>query len=207
MDSLKDWVRQLTLLVLVASCLELLLPMNSMKKYVRMAMGLLVVLAITRPLFGFLGQPVTIDGKLFVDPEGASLPALSEIMAQAKEFRDRNQDMATKAARTALEAEVIKAVREVAGVSDATAGVELVEVSGEQRIRNVVVTLRLGVPGEVQPVKPVEPVSNGQGPPAPTGPREPAEAEQKLAAAVRQAVGVRLGIAADPRLIQVLVAQ
>ena len=44
------WVKKLILLVLLATFLELLLPTNAYQKYVRMAMGLLILLTLLTPL-------------------------------------------------------------------------------------------------------------------------------------------------------------
>lgn len=50
MATLTEWVRRLVLLVIVASFLELLAPENALKRYVRLAVGLLVLTAVLTPL-------------------------------------------------------------------------------------------------------------------------------------------------------------
>lgn len=216
MDWLKQWVKDLVVLVLLAGCLELLLPMNSMKKYVRMTMGLLVMLAITRPLLSFLGQPVTVDTTLFTGDGKSHLPTMSQIMAQAEEFRQRNRTLALQEAQARLGAEAREAAASVEGVQDARATVTLEQTQSEFRIREVTVVItpggRSGPRGSIrpiEPIKPIEPVKPGQEETpvvgAPPAAREPSEADRELAGAVRREVAARLGIKADPGLIRVLV--
>jgi stage III sporulation protein AF len=208
-EGVKDWVRQLVLLVLLATCLELLLPMNSMKKYVRLTMSLLVVLAVTRPILALLGQPIAVDYSLFAPAPDKPLPSLNEILAQASEFRAKNQTLATQQARAALEVEAVRAAKAVPGVADAKATVDVGEVDGQQQVQRVRVTVVTGRPGAVLPVEPVRPVQSvggkGPAPSAAAVSRELTEADKALLDAVRREVGARLGVTADPGLVQVLV--
>jgi stage III sporulation protein AF len=214
MDGLKDWVRGLVLLVLLGSCLELLLPMNSMKKYVRMALGLLIVLSTTRPIIGLLGQPVTVDAELFAAPPDKHLPTLREILDQAAQFRAKSRALAATEAQEGLATEAVRAAKAVPGVADARATVELGDSAGEVVVQRLTVTV---VPGSaagvrsVQPVAPVRPApptgqTGGLPPPeTPPGQRQLTEAEQKLAEAVRREVAARLGLKVDASVVRVLV--
>jgi stage III sporulation protein AF len=210
-DFLKDWVRGLVLLVVLATCLELMLPMNAMKKYVRMTMGLLVVLAVIQPLLGFMGQTVTVTN-LFPDDDGAALPTINQIMTRAGQFREKNQTLALGEARVRLAAEAVQAARAVPGVAEARAAVVLEQERGEYRVRSVTVTVTPGgAPGTVSQVKPVPPVRIGGGEEAlPAGERqpsrEPSGADRSLADSVRSQVAARLGLT-DPAPVRVAIDQ
>lgn len=210
MEALKEWVRSLVMLVILASILELLLPMNSMKKFVRMTMGLLIVLGVVRPVVGLLGRPVDVDPGLLVG-SGESLPSMHEIMAEADRFKQKNQALVMQEAEARLSAEGRAAARKVDGVSDARISLQLAPVSGAEgyRVEGVTVTVLVGSRyGQARPVEPVRAVEGGkpaEGGPAATGTAgEPTEAELALADAVRREVAARLGLT-DVRLIQVLV--
>jgi len=189
---MKEWVRGLVVLVLLASCLEMMLPMGSMKKYVKLTMGLMIVLATLKPVFGFLGQPVAVTAALFDEKPQAGLPTISEIMAKAAEFRQKNQALAAGEVSNGLAAEAARAARSVAGVADAEAEVDLAVDGGEVTIRAVTVRVTPGAPGTVLPVEPVSPVGGGKVRP-PAG-RQLTAAEQKLSDAVRREVAQRLGL-------------
>lgn len=202
MDFLKEWVRSLVMLVILASAMELLLPMNSMKKYVRMTLGLLVTLAVLQPAFTYLGKEVVVDTTLFVKEENDRLPSMGEIMTKAAEFRERNTELTLTEARARLAAEVRDAALAVDGVGEATGSVTLAMKEGLYVIREVTVTYRPGAaPGAVRSVRPVRPVQVGESTPLPP---EAIPAEGPVAEAVRSAVALRLGLRPDPAIIRVL---
>lgn len=209
MDGVKEWVKGLVLLALLASCLELMLPMGKMKRYVKLTMGLLIVLATLKPVFGLLGQEVALTAGLFEVDAGAAkgVPTLGEIMARAQDFREKNKALAVGEVSIGLAEEAARAARSVTGVADAEADVDLKETSGEVEIRSVTVRITPGEPGgtkPVQPVEPVKPVGTGSGGRGGTGQRLTAE-EQKLSDAVRREVAARLGIEAEASKVKVLI--
>ncbi|HLR62439.1 MAG TPA: stage III sporulation protein AF [Lentibacillus sp.] len=51
MDLLINWVTQIVIFLLLASVVDLLIPVNSMKKYVKLAMGLILILIFLKPVF------------------------------------------------------------------------------------------------------------------------------------------------------------
>lgn len=211
MDFLKEWVRNLVMLVILASCLELFLPMNSMKKFVRMVLGLLVVLAVMQPALALLGQPGTVDATALLGEDRRDLPSLQEIMAQADEFREKNQALLAEEAQARVADEVREAAKGVSGVADARAVVKLTVDGSEWHLEDLTVTIRPGDgrSGPVTPVEPVRPVGIGQGrpPEAPEQPppRERQELERRLAEQVRQAVIQRLGLQGQSQQIRVVV--
>ncbi|MDR6224657.1 stage III sporulation protein AF [Desmospora profundinema] len=48
---LSDWLKQIVILVLIATFLDLLLPNNALERYVKLVMGLLIILAMLVPIF------------------------------------------------------------------------------------------------------------------------------------------------------------
>jgi stage III sporulation protein AF len=53
-ETLTNWVKGLMMLVLFAAFLELILPSSNMQKFVRLIIGLLIMLAILNPMIDFL---------------------------------------------------------------------------------------------------------------------------------------------------------
>lgn len=209
MEALKEWVRTLAMLLILASCLELLVPMGGMKKYVRMAMGLLVMLSMINPLFAFLGQPVDLDPAVFAPQTEARLPSLDEIMAEASRFREKTEALALEQTRSRVEEEAARAARSVEGVADAQVEAALAADPGGYTLERITVVITPGRRGAVRPVLPVLPVQSGSGE-EPVGagrshPRPPQGAEEALALQVRQEVARVLGIAAGAAPIEVLV--
>lgn len=211
MDGIREWVKGIVLLALLASCLELLLPMGNMKRYVKLTMGLLIVLATLKPVFGFLGQPVVPSAQLFDDQPRAGLPTLSEIMAKANAFREKNNALAAGEVKIGLAGEAARAARSVAGVADAEAEVDLAEGKDQVQIKSVTVRVVPGAAGGVKPVSPVEPVAptggGAVGGGRSKGSRALSEAEQKLSDAVKKTVAERLGLEGDAARVRVVIEE
>jgi stage III sporulation protein AF len=53
-EYLGEWIKHIVLLILVATFFDLLLPNSSMRRYVRMVIGLLIMLLILSPLLDLL---------------------------------------------------------------------------------------------------------------------------------------------------------
>lgn len=56
MEFLADWITNIILFILLATVIEMLLPNSSMQKYVKMVVGLLLIVIILTPLFQLLTQ-------------------------------------------------------------------------------------------------------------------------------------------------------
>lgn len=208
MEAVKEWLRGLVLLVVLASLLELLLPMGSMKRFVRMTMGLLIILGVVRPVVGLLGQELTLDPALLMT-EDSRLPTVDQIMTEAGRFRARNEQLLLREAEGRLGEELQEAVRRVAGGHDASVEVRLAAAGdGEYRVEGVKVTLRPGREldgtgfGKVQPVAPVR-VGERTSPDAqPAGGSGPPPAG--LVEAIRREVAAQLGLE-DGRQVEVVI--
>lgn len=200
MDYLKEWVRGLVMLVLLAGCLEMLLPMNAMKKYVRLTMGLFIVLSVVKPVVALLGQSVVVDTQMFETDAGRSLPTIGQIMEQADQFREKNRTLVAAEAETRLGEMAREAALAVRGISDARATVTLAEAA-ETGVQIKAVTVFVTPGPRYGAVKPVEPVRVGDQPAARSDP--PTAEELQLADTVRREVAARLGVNADPNLVRV----
>jgi stage III sporulation protein AF len=51
MDFLQDWVTQIIIFLLIAMFVELLLPQSNMQKYIKFAVGLILMLIFLQPIF------------------------------------------------------------------------------------------------------------------------------------------------------------
>ena len=60
-DSITVWVKGIVFVVLFASFLELLLPSNSMQRFVRVIMGLFIMLTILQPVIEIMENKWTKD--------------------------------------------------------------------------------------------------------------------------------------------------
>lgn len=197
METLKETVRSLVALVLVAGALEMMLPQGSLRGYVRVVMGLLVMLTVLNPLLAWRQAPVAVDPAAMPELTGERLPSVAAAAARlraaaaaatAREFR-------AGVARTAAEL-----ARQVPGVADARAEVNTGLVPADGAPPPVVSVRVLVYPGTASPplVARVAPV--GTADPAAAG---GSRAGTELVGAVRSRVAAGLGLTADRVLVTI----
>ncbi|PAV29100.1 stage III sporulation protein AF [Virgibacillus profundi] len=54
MDMLIDWVTQIIIFLLLAAIIDLLIPATTMKKYIKLVVGLILILILLKPIFFIL---------------------------------------------------------------------------------------------------------------------------------------------------------
>ncbi|MBM7855484.1 stage III sporulation protein AF [Desulfohalotomaculum tongense] len=108
MEILRQLVQSLIIIVMLAVFLELLLPSGTMQGYVKMVMGLLVVIAVLQVVFDFFHT----DFYLHV-PKLSSTPsaALEQVQANAKELSEHYQNRALEDYRSGIAKQVLALAR------------------------------------------------------------------------------------------------
>jgi stage III sporulation protein AF len=191
MDWLKEWVRSLVVLVILAATLEMALPMGEMKRYVKLTMGLVIMFAMLSPIATLLRHPLPIQWQLF-EPQGGALPSMSQVMTAAKEFSAKQEVLAKAGAEEQLAAGVRQAVLLLPGVRDAVVAVRL---GPDKRPAGATVVVDPGSPTAVRSVEPVM-VGGGAAPRA-VPPLDPALAA-KVEAVVREQLGATCPVEITP---------
>ncbi len=91
---LSNWLKEIVLLILIATFMDLLLPNRSMERYVKLVMGLVIILAILTPIISLLNKNVDLsklsltDGNL-VPGEMTSLESIHASGEELKKTQDR----------------------------------------------------------------------------------------------------------------------
>jgi stage III sporulation protein AF len=206
MDSIREWVRNLTLLIILASFLELLVPQNSMKRYIKLVMGLVILLGILNPVFALLRQEVTINVGL-LDPEIPRGASLSEILRQGETFRQAAEAQGLRAFQIKVEREAERQALTVEGVAAAVATARVAlpgrEPGQESEILEIQMAIQLGPnpegrgEGQVAAVEPIRIGEIGSEPlakPGLTRGGETSSPDSAVAREVRRVVASHLGV-------------
>ncbi|HLO04059.1 MAG TPA: stage III sporulation protein AF [Symbiobacteriaceae bacterium] len=151
MEWLKEWVRHLVTLVILAATLEMALPMGNMKRYVKLTMGLLILFAMISPWATLLRNPMPIEWHLF-EPAGGALPSLSQVMTAARDFGSKQEALARAGAEEEMANSLRQALLALPGLRDAQVAVKL---GAKGEVEAVDVVANPGSPGSVRPVAPV----------------------------------------------------
>jgi stage III sporulation protein AF len=143
---LTDWIKYIIFVVLFASFLELLLPSSSMKRFVRVIMGLFIMLAILNPIISAVQQYLATTQQM---------PALSTNSGNAISIINETNDISSQRERLSLElykkelSQQMKIlVMAIDGVADANVVVDIKTINKNDltsAINSVVVYIKPGI--------------------------------------------------------------
>lgn len=163
MQTLHTLVRNLVVILLLATFLEMLLPNKSMRGFVQMVMGLFVISAVLAPITTFLHTPLEMEIPAWTATNHQDLSAIATEGQGLKLARDAVQEQYRQI--------LIHQIKALALSSDGVDGAEVdVEFETEEgaagltdqpKIALVKVTLT-SAKGEIPPV---QPITIGQSPP------------------------------------------
>ena len=191
MQTLQTLVRNLAMILLLATFLEMLLPNKSMRGFVQMVMGLFVISAVLAPITTFLHTPLSMEIPAWTVTAPQDLPAIASEGQGAKVGRDAVQEQY----RQILVHEIEALALGTNGVKAASVGIKFEEGAGgvidQPKITEVNVTLT-SVKGEIQPI---QPITIGQ---SPLGP----QAQSARAEEVREKIATFMNLPKEKILIQ-----
>ncbi|MDT8901063.1 stage III sporulation protein AF [Anaeroselena agilis] len=127
LSALTDWVRNIIMVVLFATFLELLLPSSGMQRFVRVIMGMLILLAILGPAVDILQSRITPEMPAFA---GQSDPAADRVTSGAEAVVRARDRLAAEYYRKDLARQIRAVVAGIDGVADARVAVELEQGEG-----------------------------------------------------------------------------
>ncbi len=152
MESLQTLVRNLAIILLLASFLEMLLPNKSMKGFVKLVMGLFVISAILTPLTTLLGMTVE-----------SAIPAWTESSAQDLAVLapgEVGEAISTNAVQEQYKAIVVSQIKALTvgmeGIKELQVNVDLAE--GSSGLTNIprIDRIMIHLDAEEQGVQPIE---------------------------------------------------
>jgi stage III sporulation protein AF len=109
---IKDAIKSLLALILLAGFLELLLPDDEMRKYTRMVVGLIVLFSLIN-LVGQIGRDVALELPV---SDGLSSPGAEALVAEGLNLRRQGENKATELATPVLQGEVERILHEITGI-------------------------------------------------------------------------------------------
>lgn len=91
---LSDWIRQIILILFIATFIDLLLPTSSLDRYVKMVMGLIIIMAILQPILQLVLHGDSWKKFSGAFSETSSIPTyatLDEIQAESRQMKATQQ--------------------------------------------------------------------------------------------------------------------
>ena len=154
MQTLHTLVRNLAIILLLATFLEMLLPNKSMRGFVQMLMGLFVISAVLTPIASFLHTPLEMEIPAWAVTTPQDLPAIAVEGQGVKLGREAVQGQYRQILMHQIQALALG----TNGVTAATVDIKFEEGTGgvtdQPKIAEVMVTLT-SAKGEITPVQPI----------------------------------------------------
>ncbi len=167
MEIIRNLVQSLVIIIILAMFLEMLLPAGEMRAYVKMVMGLLVIIAVIQAVgsmarWSFEEIPVVVAG---AGDGGRQLP---EILEAGKRISARQQDLGIEQYRRGLAQQVTALVKLNQGLPLLDVEVSVESESGSPdfgQIKEIILSVSADseqsspAPGVTEPVEEVSPVA------------------------------------------------
>lgn len=177
MQTLREMVRSITIIILIGGFLELLLPSGQMKRFVKMVIGLFILISMLNPIMTLFRQGTDAPAMawdLSAGSEAGSIIAKSEAASQG--MKEKTRQMYGENVGQQMEA----MVKILNGVESVKARVEM-ETAGSgndfAKVRSVTMTISSSPKNGGKLVAPVE-VDVGKGKTASAEPKEQELKEQ-----------------------------
>ncbi|MGI6487233.1 MAG: stage III sporulation protein AF [Syntrophomonadaceae bacterium] len=184
MDLLVQMVKSIAVIVLLATFLEILLPATSVRPFVRLAIGLFVLVAILNPVVKLLqsGTDVKLDAWDLSWDEVQAEDALN----QGEKLNQQIMEQSREAVKMKMEQQVEALAVLVPGVQGVKSELELDEQGGIDKILLVVESEEETVPDDSEGIRVF---SEGPG----YSPEEKKAIQEKLEKVVKNLYGVETG--------------
>ncbi|GAB6156087.1 stage III sporulation protein AF [Desulfosporosinus burensis] len=154
MQTLQTLVRNLAVILLLATFLEMLLPNKSMRGFVQMVMGLFVISAVLAPITAFLHTPLSMEIPAWTATTPQELPALALEGQGVKVGRDAVQEQY----RLILINQIKALALSTQGIETAEVNVELEEGAGGFTDQPNITKIEVVLTATKDEIKPVQPI-------------------------------------------------
>lgn len=161
---LSSWLKQIILLVLIATFLDLLLPNNAMDRYVKLVMGLLIIMAILSPLLQLIHSNLDLSSLALSDKyeNGKQMDSVEQIKERSTNLKKSQEAFVQTEVESSLGQTVTQEITQQFPVEVIQTNVQIQNPKEKNaRIKKVQVMARLKpsiTQGTSQEMKPVEPV-------------------------------------------------
>jgi stage III sporulation protein AF len=139
---LTDWIKNIIFVVLFASFLELLLPSSSMQRFVRVIMGLFIMLAILNPIIGVVQHHLTSINQI---PALSTNSEISNVITnEVNHVTNERDKLSLELYKKELSQQIRILIIAMDGVADANVAVEI-NSNTTNGVKSIVVYIKPGI--------------------------------------------------------------
>ena len=155
-----DWLKQIVLLVLIATFIDLLLPNDRLERYVKLVMGLLIIMAMLSPVFQLLSDDLDLRSFAFLtsNPVMSKAASIEEIQKQGETLKQEQEEWIRQEAEQKIGESLKNELTQRFQIEVEKAEVKLKMGGDEQEIESIMVVMRPKSSQASQQTRLVEPV-------------------------------------------------
>lgn len=168
-DWISNWLKQIILLVLIATFIDLLLPNNAMDRYVKLVMGLLIIMAILSPLLQLFHSDLDLSSIALSDKyeNGKQMDSINQITEKGNDLKKSQEVFVQKEVEKSIgetvekdiirqfPVEVIQTNVQIKGNVEQNSQIKKMSVIARVRFTSSEEELKLNMQERIRPVKPV----------------------------------------------------
>lgn len=158
---LSEWLKEIILLILLATFIDLLLPNSSMQRYVKLVIGLFVLVTILDPIFKFLHSDLKqIENFSFsslIEAKANEMKSLSSVEADANVIRKGQEESIRKVAQSDIEAQIREQIEQDYAYIVERVAVQLERINEEWIVSSIEARLtgEASMQGNLQSIRPI----------------------------------------------------
>lgn len=159
MDTISQIVKNLAVIVLLTAFLDMLLPSSNMQKFIKIIMGLFVIVTILSPFATLINKEANFE-EVLAWSSPVTEGDLNKIMAKGTEIANVNHELAFTSYKGKLEKQMAVLVKLIDGVEETEINLGLDANSVKQDITAVLVKISLQQEEKSEfQIKPIDPIS------------------------------------------------
>lgn len=113
------WIKDIIFVVLFSSFLEILLPNSNMQKFIRVILGLFILLTILNPIIVFLENRLTAEQLPAMAAQGDTRKTAADILSTVNKVADQREQLAYDLYARDLSKQIRATVMSIDGVANA----------------------------------------------------------------------------------------
>lgn len=142
LEGFYGWISTIAVTIIFAAFIEMLMPDNKMKKYIKLVLGLLIMAVILEPVLKYINKNYSLSGYSF---KYSNIMDSSYIKQESETYSQKQQDSVVRLYKQNLEDKMADGIKNLISGKDVSVSVEIVEDIKNQNfgeIKKATVTLK-----------------------------------------------------------------
>lgn len=142
LEGFYGWINTIVVTIIFSAFVEMLMPSNNMKKYIKLVLGLLIMAVILEPVLQYMKKGYSLSGYSF---KYTNILDSSYIKQESETYSQKQQDSVVKLYKQNLEEKMAEGIKKLVSNKNVSVSVDIVDDINNKNfgdINKVTVTLK-----------------------------------------------------------------